>query len=262
MPQADPLPDPRILDPAAPAPFRFSVCTLMSRPEQYAGMLASFRAAGFGGDCEYLCIDNSAGNVADAFAGYNAFLNEARGEHIILAHQDVVLDFDDRAVLERRLGELAALDPDWGACGNAGGIGIRRNAMRISDPHGSDVAIGPFPQRVLSLDENFIVVRRAANLSLSHDLSGYHMYGPDLCVMADIAGYRCYVIDFHLRHLSAGKLDGSFDVAALAFARKYARAFRSRWVPTTVTSAFLSGSARMRRLASSRVGEWLTGRLT
>jgi hypothetical protein len=251
----------RTLRPDDPAPLPFSICTLVSRPEQYAGMLASFRAAGFGDDCEYLCIDNSQGNVMDAFAGYNAFLAQARGEYIILAHQDLLLAFDNREVLEERLRELTARDPHWGACGNAGGIGIRRNIMRITDPHGSDVSIGPFPHPVLSLDENFMVARRRANLCLSRDLSGYHMYGPDLSVMADIAGWRCYVIDFHLRHLSAGTIDASFNEGAAAFARKYARAFRSRWIPTTVTNAFLSGSQAWRAVAGSPAGQWLTGRL-
>lgn len=246
----------------APPPARpFSICTLMTRPEQYAAMLRSYRAAGFGDDCEYLCIDNSQGNVHDAYSGYTAFLVEARGEFIILTHQDVELRFDDRAVLEQRLRELTAADPAWGACGNAGGVALGHNAIRITDPHGSDVRTDPFPRRVFTLDENFIVARRGANLCLSRDLTGYHLYGSDLCVMADIAGHHCYVIDFHLEHLSGGTLDGSFRDAEAAFARKYARAFRSRWVQTPVTAIFLSGSAPLRALARSRMGRSRIGRM-
>lgn len=101
------------------APVAFPICTLISRPEQDATMLASFEAAGFGGDCEYLAIDDSRGNVLDAFAGYNAFLTEAKREYVILAHQDLELMFDYRPVLEAQLRELSALDPDWGICGNS-----------------------------------------------------------------------------------------------------------------------------------------------
>lgn len=258
MNDAEPIPDyVRVLrSPAEPA-YRFSICTLVTRPDQYAGMLRSCREAGFGADCEYLCIDNSRGNVHDAFSGYDAFLVEARGEYVILAHQDVELCFDDRSALERRLGELTALDPHWGACGNSGGVALGRNAIRITDPHGTDRRIGDFPQRVFSLDENFVVVRRAANLCLSRDMTGYHMYGPDLCVMADVKGHSCYVIDFHLRHLSGGTMDGGFHAAAQAFGRKYARAFRSRWVQTSVTAVFLSGTRLYRAAAVSRIGRML-----
>ncbi len=56
------------------------------------------------------------------------------------------------------------------------------------------------PIRVGSLDENFIVVKRQANLALSHDMSGFHLYGTDLCIIADILGRTSYVVDFHLCH--------------------------------------------------------------
>lgn len=216
MHDAEPIPaHVKVLRPAAQDAFPFSICTLVTRPDQYRAMLRSYRDAGFGDDCEYLCIDNSRGNVLDAFGGCDAFLAEARGEYVILTHQDVELAFDDRAALERRLRELSELDPDWGACGNSGGVSLGRHAIRISDPHGEDTRIGDLPQRVTALDENFIVVRRGANLCLSRDLAGYHMYGADLCVMADVKGHRCYVIDFHLRHLSGGTADAGFYASTL-----------------------------------------------
>ena len=167
-------------------------------------------------------------------------------------------------MLEQRLRHLTQVDGAWGVCGNSGGIALGRNAIRITDPHHTDVSMGPFPHRVFSLDENFMVVRRSANLCLSRDLAGYHMYGPDLCVMADVAGHRCYVIDFHLRHLSGGTLDADFRIREKEFARKYAHAFRSRWIQTSVTTVFLSGSRRLRTLAASRLGRMLrlTRRMT
>ena len=229
----------------------------MTRPEQYARMLRSYSEAGFGADCEFLRIDNSRGNIYDAFASYNAFLTEAQGEYVILTHQDVELSFNDRNDLAERLRRLTELDPHWGACGNAGGVAFGELAMRISDPHGADRTVGDLPQRVFTLDENFIVVRRSANLCLSRDLSGYHMYGPDLCVMADVQGHHCYVIDFHLRHLSGGTVDAGFQTVADAFERKYARAFRSRWVQSTATEVFLSSATLLRVAANSAVGRRL-----
>lgn len=244
-------------DQGARGHYAFSICTLMTRPEQYGDMLRSYRKAGFGDDCEYLCIDNSEGNALDAYEGCDAFLRDALGEHIILTHQDVELAFDDRAVLEQRLADLTALDHRWGACGNAGVGSVGELALRISDPHGENRKVGTLPARAFSLDENFIVVRRSANLSLSNDLSGYHLYGSDLCTLADIKGHSSYVIDFHLRHLSAGTLDADFDASVEAFKAKYSRAFRSRWLESTCTTVFLSSTRLLSSLMDSRVGRSL-----
>jgi hypothetical protein len=232
----------------------FSICTLVTRPSEYAEMAASFVDRGFSpDDCEYLYLDNSGQNAFDAFRGYNLFLSNARGHYVILCHQDIVLHADGRADLERRLEELTALASDWALCGNAGGIGLGRRAIRITDPHGSDQAIGHFPVRATALDENFIVVRRDANLALSHDLSGYHFYGADLCIVADFLGRTAWVIDFHLTHKSHGPVDRHFYSMRQQVARKYRRALRPRWIVTTVTDFFVSGSRIASRLLTSPV---------
>ena len=45
---------------SAPAKFRYSICTLVTRPEEYAEMVESFVGAGFdSASCEYLYINNS-----------------------------------------------------------------------------------------------------------------------------------------------------------------------------------------------------------
>ena len=73
-------------------PFRFSICTLVSKPDEYREMVESFIQAGFDRvQCEYLCIDNSSQNTFDAFSGLNQFLRKAQGEYIIICHQDIIL---------------------------------------------------------------------------------------------------------------------------------------------------------------------------
>jgi len=219
----------------------FSICTLMTDESLYAEMVNSFVDGGFiPADCEYLYIDNTQRNVVDAYAGYRHFLNEAAGEVLILCHQDVELLSDDRACLEARLGELEDLAPDWGVCGNAGGVGLGLYSIRISDPHGANRSVGSFPSRVVALDENFLVVKRSANLAISRDLSGFHLYGADLCVIADILGYTCWVIDFHLLHKSGGIVDANYTASRARFIRKWRRALRGRWVVTTCSSFLIS----------------------
>lgn len=222
---------------------RFSICSLVTRREEYMEMVESFVDHGFTpADCEYLYIDNSELNVFDAFSGYNLFLAEARGDYIILCHQDIVLLEDGRLELEARLAELEARDPNWGVCGNVGGIELGRVAIRISDPHGNDQAVGMFPVRVTALDENFMVARRAANLALSRDISGFHHYGADLCMVADFLGYNAWVLDFHLRHKSSGTADASYFQVRTSLLRKYQSALRPRWIVTSVSAYFVSSS--------------------
>jgi hypothetical protein len=226
------------------AAVRYTLATLVTDHAQYAEMLASFRAGGFESeDCEYLFIDNSQTNKACAYRGLNAMLNSARGDLVILCHQDVRLLSDDRITLDTRLTDLDNRDPAWALAGNAGGIEPGRLAIRITDPHGANQHTATLPARVMSLDENFIVVRRDARIGFSRDLTGFHLYGADICLNAATAGYTAFVIDFHLAHLSGGTLSPSFYTALDAFRAKWAHALAPRWMQTTCALVHLSGSA-------------------
>ncbi|MEQ9408301.1 MAG: hypothetical protein RIK87_11270 [Fuerstiella sp.] len=231
---------------------RYSICTLVTKPNEYSALQQSFLEAGFREDiCEFLYIDNSEVNQCDAFAAVNRFLQEARGQFVILCHQDIRLHDDRIDDMERVIAQVTQLDPQWGVLGNAGGVAPGQLAIRITDPKGVNTANGPFPTHVDALDENFMIVRRAANLGVSGDLAGFHFYGTDLCIIADILGYRSYVIDFHLHHLGGestnkGKTKNSFHSSypkiRRALTQKYRRAFRPRWIQNTGTILYLSGS--------------------
>ena len=233
---------------------RFTFASLVTNIDEYKGMVASFHRKGFtNADCEFIYVDNSRQNRLDAFASYNRFLEVARGRYVVLCHQDVVAIDDDRAHLEALLAELDAKDATWALCGNAGATAEGEIVQRISDPHGTNVRTsGPFPRKVMGLDENFIIARKDTRLALSRDLTGFHMYGADLGVIADLLGYTVYVIDFHLRHNSGGKADQNFWTAVKAFGDKYAQGFRSRWQYGTVTSVYLCGAPLLRLSVRAR----------
>ncbi len=221
----------------------YSICTLVTDRGMYDGMVASFRRAGFAEPaCEFLFADNTRGNRLDAYRALDRFLALARGRHVIVCHQDVFLDFDGRDVLDRRLEELDRLDPAWAVAGNAGGIDYATYAFRITE-HDGKVRHSPgLPARVKSLDENFLVVKRAARLTVSRDLDGFHFYGTDLCLVARVLGWSAWVIDFHLRHGGAGKKDPSYFATARRIVAKYGAAFRVGRVQTTTARLYLSSS--------------------
>lgn len=237
---------PRILRPEAEAPVsaepRYTVATLVSDRALYAAMRSSFLAGGFTGtDCEYLFVDNTGPVQTDAYRGLNALLNAAHAPIVILCHQDVRLLEDQRSTLDQRLKELHGRDGNWALAGNAGGVAPGNLALRITDPHGRNQSEGSFPQRVFSLDENFIIVRRDTRLGFSRDLTGFHFYGADVCLHAAQMGYSAYVIDFHLEHLSPGKKGSDFGTMEAAFRKKWERALSPRWIQTTCSLMRLSG---------------------
>lgn len=232
-----------------PTPRSYTIATLVTDPLQYDAMVASFMQFGFA-NCEFIKIDNSGPEQTCAYRGLNHLLNQASGDIVILCHQDVRLFEHDRADLDARLDELERCDPSWAVAGNAGGVAPGQLAVRITDPHGADQSVGEFPCRVNAVDENFIVVRRDTRIGFSNDLSGFHFYGADICMMADVAGYSAYVIDFHLAHLSAGNKDTSFEEIEQAFRDKWRHAFRARWVQTTCALLYISG-APLKHLAGT-----------
>lgn len=237
----------------------YSVCTLVTDMEEYEGMIQSFQDKGFTeANSEFLFLNNTEKNHHEAYAGLNIFLRAARGKYVILCHQDVILHDDDIHVLTRCIDELSKFDPRWALLGNAGGKCLGQLAFRITDANGEEQSLGEFPVRVQSLDENFIVVKSDANLALSGDLNGFHMYGTDLCLIASILGYSAYVVSFNLHHKSPGNKGRRDDDNPMSFyhtrdnlIEKYGRAFAPRWIYTTCTKLFVSGNKRLNKLANT-----------
>ena len=114
--------------------------------------------------------------------------------------------------------------------------------MHLTQNSGNKLHEPDLPLKSISVDENFIVVKNSANLSLSADLSGFHLYGTDLCLIAKVLGYNSYVIDFNLIHKSNGNADANFFQIRKQLIKKYRRAFSPRFISTTITRFYLSGN--------------------
>jgi len=232
----------------------FSICSLVTDKQEYAQMLASFQSAGFSEEIsEFLYADNSDGNKYDGFKGVKKFLTKATGKYIIICHQDILLSYDKIDTLIKCIEELNRLDPNWAIAGNAGYNGLTQKAIRISDPYEMNASKGNFPVRVQSLDENFLVIRKDANLSISNDLVGFHFYGVDLCIIANILGHNAYVIDFHLYHKSGGTCNESFFTAKSRLIAKYQKSLATKTIRTTCSPLFLSSSKCLNFLCNKKI---------
>lgn len=246
--------------------YKYSICSLVTDLNEYYEMVSSFNAAGFNEDiCEFRYIDNSSGNNMDAYSGLNVFLQAAQGEYVILCHQDIVVEFDQLTVLDKRIAEISALDPNWGILSNAGGLEddlYQRVVLNVAYPGGRHDRVGRFPWKVASVDEHFIIVKKAANLALSHDLSGFHLYGTDLCLIAELLGYSAYVIDFKILHKSFGKPNHSYDEVLQRLIKKYRRFMRNRRIVTTIADFYMSASELRSKLAETTLGKKISRKRT
>jgi len=238
----------------AKATKEFSICTLVTNKQEYDEMIESFYKAGFSDkNSEFLYIDNSKNNKYDAYDGINLFLNNANGRYIILCHQDILLQFDDIVQLRKKIDEVNHIDPKWAILANAGFQDFNNIALRMTDPLGTNRKIGHFPSKVLSIDENFIVVKREANLTLSSNVGGFHFYGTDLTFIADILGYNSYVIDFHLFHKSGGNVNKNFYDNKKRFIEKYTKTLQWKIVRTPVTPLFISNFLLLNKLCNTKL---------
>jgi hypothetical protein len=235
-------------------PYKFSICTLVTKKHEYEEMLNTFYQKGFSTlNSEFLYIDNCVSNKGDGFAGLNKFLSKSQAKYIVVCHQDIRLDFDDIAKLEDCIERLESNHPRWAVLGNAGGSSdLSEVYCRISDPHGTDQSGSKYPIQVSSLDENFLIIKNGLHIGLSTDLAGFHFYGTDICLQASLRGYETYIIDFHLRHLSSGNPGKSFNLCKKALIKKYELALKPRFIRTTCTPIYVSGTPILNRILNKR----------
>jgi hypothetical protein len=214
----------------------FHICTISNNLIQYEEMKASFVAAGFNSDsCRYSLFDNSDTNKFDPYQTFNLIKSSTVESYIILCHQDVLIDRgDDFEHLVKLLEELDKYHPSWAIAGNAGVNSNYEIVANITDPCRTPKWSGGLPYPVYSLDENFLIIKTSANVATSKELKGFHFYGTDLCLSALINKQSCYVINFHLTHLSGGTASDDFWKVQSEFYEKWCKHFTLFYVKTTM----------------------------
>jgi hypothetical protein len=238
-------------------PFKYSICTLLNDVKEYESMIDSFISNGFNvNECEYLFINNSNENKYDAYSGIRHFLTCSKGQYIILCHQDIILK-DSKSKLDGIIEHMDKIDKSWALLGNAGGVRIKKFAKYFTNSKGKVEKVGNLPAGVQSLDENFLIINSKTNISVSNDLTGFHFYGTDLCLIAKIIGYSSYVIDFMIMHKSPGKMNQSFYEVQQKFIDKYSRALSPRYIQTVCVRFYISSSYLLNFLLNKRFSLFL-----
>lgn len=241
----------------------FHICTISNDLNQYQKMKASFLDAGFDEDrCRYSLFDNSNANSFDPYETFNRIKSTTVEPYIIFCHQDILLNQEANiSYLIDLLKQLEQIDPNWAIAGNAGVNNHYQLVIKITDPNHFPNWTGSFPQLVHSLDENFLVIKTSASVSCSGELRGFHFYATDLCLNAIRNGHSCYVINFHITHLSGGKSSASEDYCEIQdiFYEKWCNQFRFCYVRTvTGKTLCLSNSKTLRAIGSrGRIANFL-----
>ena len=185
------------------------IATLTNNLPQYQAMRASMELAGYSeSTCRFTLFDNSQSNQHEPFEVLRLLEHDGDEPFIVLCHQDLLFsDSSSFTVLKAQITLLNERFPDWALAGTAGISWRGFPVMHLDDPYGSHRDANP-PRQVISLDENFLLLRRDRFIRPSPGLTGFHFYGTDLVLRALQQRRRAYVIQLPIRHLSAGVTSG------------------------------------------------------
>jgi hypothetical protein len=228
------------------------ICTLVSDPGQYESMRKSFLSCGFNAPyVGFRIIDNTGENQKDAYEAYEYFRATSTAKYLLLVHQDVRAMSETYSALLEKLHELEALDPNWAIAGNAGKHDLWISGpIHIAEPEAvhRDSSFS-YPAQVSSLDENFLIFNLRNSFRKALVGYGFHFYGTVLPLSAEKEGYRSYVIQFLVKHLSKGKMDRSFFDAKQSIEESGVFSAIKTFQPTTCTVFCFSRNERDKVLA-------------
>lgn len=186
-------------------------------------------------DLDYVLVDNRDEAFQSAGAAFNFGASAARHDHLVFAHQDVVLH--SLTALERA---AAILDADHGI-GLAGASGVERGGRLVGRVRDRGVLIGERangPVDVDAIDEVlFIVPRRVFDRDRISEAPrfAWHAYAAEYGLRLRRSGLRVCAVDVPLTHNSLSLNTEDLEAAHAALARAYPDALPVRTPSGPVT---------------------------
>ncbi len=206
---------------------KLSISTLVNKEDMYARMRASLERQGDGVALQFIPLHADAEGW-NATTGLNRGLELAEAEWVVCVHQDVIFP---PGWLASFIAAAEAAGPSTAILGVVGCRDDGSYAGHIKDPHGH-LRWGPLPSPVVSVDEVFIAVRKSSGLGFDAENPQFLFYGADICLQARERKLEALVIDAPLIHLSPGRRDTDFGLAAAWLLRKWGSRY-SQVIPTT-----------------------------
>ena len=173
------------------------------------------------GEFEVFFKENNTDSLAKVYNKAIDFAIKENIDHIILCHDDIILENFDYTKLKRHFNDYDILgvagasqikvqEPAlWHLMGGGLGGGHLHGAVAHLD--GSDkktmTSFGPYPHKAVIMDGVFLAISRKVFKKIRFDEScpsGFHFYDLQYTLDASIAGYKCGVVDAYITHASPG----------------------------------------------------------
>jgi len=180
--------------------FSFVVCA--TKPEEVKGLCNSIDTLV---THEMMLINNRNNIFTNASEALNYGIKLSSSMYNILCHQDVRYSSNTLEVILSRIDDVEKQEKNWGVLGIAGAGWTdtkQRTFLHFMDSVGKSSG---FYKEIQTLDECFSVIKN--NKILHYDetiLDHWHFYGADICLSAIEKGFRNYVINTKVIHLSNG----------------------------------------------------------
>ena len=163
-------------------------------------------------------------DFASASLAYNDAINRASGRYVIFVHQDVYLPHEWDIRLAESICSIEKKKVNWAVLG-VYGVTKDKKKCGIVYSNGLQKTLGRVspPVLVRTIDELLIVLDKKTAISFDDQMPGFHLYGTDICLAANAAGYSVLAISNFVIHnsLRIHRLDRKFW--------KTVRWMRSKW---------------------------------
>lgn len=172
------------------------------------------------------------GNPYSAAQALNIGIKKARGETVVLCHQDIIFYDDWIDLLYKRIASIEESDKNWGVIGTAGITDRKDNTIGVVH----NVAGTPQWQQTIkadtwpvqTVDEHCMIIRKNSGLVFDEQrFNGFHCYGPDICLNALSKKMKNYGILCPIIHESSS---GSLVSGKKEFMRLL-QALADKWRP-------------------------------
>ncbi len=197
-------------------------------------------------------------DYSSAAVAYNSGLDATASDVIIFAHQDVYFPQPWFNQLQAGIRAIEQTDDKWGVIGV---YGVTDTGSHVGHCWSSGLGVDlgakfSLPQRVASIDELVIILRRSSGLRFDENLPGFHLYGTDIVKTSLASGSSAYVIHAPVVHNSnpVKTLSGAYSDAYRYMQRKWKESLP---VPTTVVPVTHFGYPLLRYKVRRLLKKWL-----